>query len=203
MNSMIIIGGALILIGGWIVGRMTYKFLIFSLKLLLGLFLIYMGYHITQSPPPHYGQITKWFNTENLILNKTDRLGITRGSTSTFEVFTVLKGTGVIDLSSIPVGQEDITVIVNSIFSDTTVLVDPNTPLSIHSTLLQGSASISGANPITSGDLNFVTEAAAQSKHTLTIHGNAVWGKLNFTAPPPSPAAAAAAAASTPSPGKK
>ena len=184
MNPMILMGGALILIGIFIVGKMTYKFIVFIFKMLFGLSLIYLGYQMTQSSLPSFKQLAPWLKKEHLIFKTQARLGIPSDSTSTLEVFTIITGTGTIDLSTIKVDQENIKVIVNSIFSDATVVVNPNAPLSIHTLLLQGSASLSGANPITSGDLNFMTEAATQSKHSIEIQGYSLFGKLNFTAPP-------------------
>ena len=183
INPFVIIGGVLILLGVAIVGRMTFKFFLFVLKILFGLALIYFGYLITQSPAPDYSQLTQWFKKENIVFYSNSKTSFTPDPSSTFEVFSVAMSTAEIDLTKLIPQTENIRITVNSLFSDTTVIVNPDSPVIIHSNIFRGSAGLSGADPLTSGELNFKTQAADQSKTHIQIEGNALFGKINFITP--------------------
>ena len=183
INPFVIIGGVLIVIGVAIVGRMTFRFFLFLFKMLFGLSMIYFGYLITQSPTPDYSELTQWIKKENIIFYSNSQASFTPDSGSKFEVYSIAMSTAKIDLSKIKIENENVHIVINSIFSETTVVVNPDSPLVIHSSILKGSAVISGSEPQTSGELEFRTQNATQSKFTIKIDGNAIFGKLHFVTP--------------------
>ncbi|MFX4262409.1 hypothetical protein ACOBQJ_09410 [Pelotomaculum propionicicum] len=86
---------------------------------------------------------------------------------------------GVVDFSKVPPPDNIQNVKVNTIFSDGTIIINPQTPVLIKTNAAFASANMPGGNSITFGNYNYKTKSVLPGSNYLEIEASVVFGKLS------------------------
>lgn len=94
--------------------------------------------------------------------------------------YNFIFGNGVVDFSKIPPPDKVQNVKVNTIFSDGTIIINPQTPLVIKTNAAFSSANMPDGNSISFGNYSYKTKTFSPGSNYLEIETSVVFGKLSI-----------------------
>lgn len=95
--------------------------------------------------------------------------------------YDIVFGSGAIDLRNVDLSNGDIKVKIDTVFGDSVVLLDKNTPYEIKSNTVFGSTSLPLENKTVVGSTVYRSENFDKGKNVIRIESNVVFGALKLT----------------------
>lgn len=167
-SSSVFWGLVVVLIGLSIVFKQVFHFSIPVIRILIGLFFIWLGLKIM------FG--IRFTNTAgNVIFSESSQ----KFNSATKE-YSVAFGNGLFDFSDIVVGSENVQVEVNSVFGNAEITVNSLTPVEFRMTAAFGQTESPDNSVNGFGENKWFTPGCDTNTPRLIIKGSAVFGKLEL-----------------------
>ena len=167
-DKRMIAGLFFLLLGTSILLKVLFKIDLPLVRLCFAVFLIYMGIRMLTGtftkPSQVFSQGVFDFDESEAGLNH----------------YNAVFGRRKIDLTRIVLDKQDVKVEINTVFGESTVLINPAMPITIHTNAVFSEARMPNENMVTFGTLKYSTSSAKSAPHTLIVHSNVVFGALRF-----------------------
>ncbi len=165
-------GILLILVGVLLIVRHVFNIHIPLLRILFGLFFLYIGFSII------FGGFTGFStrNDNNMVFSS----GIIKINRSANDEYNLIFSNGELDFTDIAPGEDPGRIKINVIFSSGTIRLNPKTPAVVKINSAFANASTPDNTNISFGSHVYSTKAAASGVKSLEIDANAVFSSLKF-----------------------
>lgn len=165
------IGVILIVLGVLLLIRHLFNLNIPVFRILLGMIFIFIGISIAFGGFRGKGSDIV-FSSHNIVILTPER------------EYNLIFSNGIVDFSKIPPPDKVQNVKVNTIFSDGTIIVNPQTPVVIKTNAAFASANMPDENSISFGDYSYKTQSFSPGASYLEIEASVVFGRLSIIEKP-------------------
>ncbi|MGZ3688883.1 MAG: LiaF domain-containing protein [Bdellovibrionota bacterium] len=175
-----IVGILFLLFGLSILLRIFFKINFPVMRTFGALFLIYLGVRMLFGTFGWHAWGT--WKTEDSVVFGHQNFVTTSGSTGRNEYNTVF-GKSTVDLTQLPKTGES-RVVINTVFGETRVIIDPSMPIRISANAVFGQATLPDRSTVAFGSLKWRSPSAQAAQEndvkTIRVKGDVVFGNLQF-----------------------
>lgn len=161
------IGVILIILGVLLLARHLFNLNIPVFRILMGAIFIFIGISIAFGGFRGKGSDIV-FSSHNIEVLSPER------------EYNFIFSNGVVDFSKVPPPDKIQGVKVNTIFSDGTIIINPQTPVVIKTNAAFASANMPDGNSISFGNYNYKTRSITPGANYLEIEASVVFGRLSI-----------------------
>ncbi len=179
MESKMFWGFFFIVLGAILLFNYAFGFNVPVFRVLGALAVIYLGVSILFGS---FGVKISKLSTDNEAVFSTSqfKLNLTDDADKDQRKYNTVFGESELDLTGVDLSKGDVSVKMNTVFGETRLIVNKNTPLRVRTNSVFGNAALPGKDVSAMGKFNYVSEGLTEGAPSLNVDANVVFGEFQL-----------------------